>query len=84
MGAHETPIGRLPRTGDLDIGGLSLTPEQLALLLTVDAEIWREEAALIPSAYEKFGERLPPELWAQYEALLARLDEVGAPQAAVA
>ena len=63
--ARETAIGRLPKTGDLDVGGLSLTPEQLSLLLTVDAEVWREEASLIPAAYEKFGERLPAELWAQ-------------------
>ena len=84
VGAQETPIGRLPRTGDLDTGGLTLTPEQLTLLLTVDAEIWREEAALIPAAYQKFGERLPAELWAQYEALVTRLDQARAPQAAVA
>ncbi len=73
VGARDTAIGRLPEMGDLDIGGLALTQEQLDLLLTVDAEVWREEAALIPAAYERFGERLPGELWAQYDALLGRL-----------
>jgi len=72
-GALDTPIGRLPAPGSLDVGGLSLTGEALDLLLTVDAEVWREEAALIPAAYERFGERLPDELWRQYEALLERL-----------
>ncbi len=84
VGARETAIGRLPQMGDLDIGGLALTQEQLDLLLTVDAEVWREEAALIPAAYERFGDRLPNELWAQYEALVDRLGEAKAPQAAVA
>jgi phosphoenolpyruvate carboxykinase (GTP) len=84
VGARETPIGRLPEPGDLDVGGLSLTPEQLSLLLTVDREVWREEASLIPPAYEKFGERLPSELWGQYEALVARLAKAEVPEEAVA
>ncbi len=84
VGARDTAIGRLPEVGDLDVGGLALTQEQLDLLLTVDAEVWREEAALIPAAYERFGERLPDELWTQYESLVGRLGEAKAPQAAVA
>ena len=55
------------------MSGLGLSYGQLELLLTVDADIWREEAGLIPAAYEKFGERLPRELWRQYEALVERL-----------
>ncbi len=73
VGANDTPIGRLPKVEDLDVAGLSLTDDQLKLLLTVDSDVWREEAALIPAAYEKFGERLPKELWGQYEALVSRL-----------
>jgi len=69
----ETPIGRLPAAAELDVSGLDLTAEQLGLLLSVDAEIWRQEAGLIPPFYEKFGERLPKALWAQYEALVKRL-----------
>jgi len=84
VGAKDTPIGRLPETGDLDVGGLTLSAEQLDLLLTVDPEIWREEAALIPPAYEKFGDRLPNELWRQHKALVARLAQSEALKAAVA
>jgi phosphoenolpyruvate carboxykinase (GTP) len=75
VGAAASPIGLLPEIADIDISGLSLTPEQMTLLLTVDPEIWREEAALIPAAYEKFGERLPDELWGEYQALVARLGQ---------
>jgi phosphoenolpyruvate carboxykinase (GTP) len=71
--AVETPIGRLPAKGSLDTSGLGLTPEQLELLLSVDVEIWRKEAALIPPFYERFGEHLPKALWAEYEALTQRL-----------
>jgi phosphoenolpyruvate carboxykinase (GTP) len=74
VGAKDTPIGRVPKSGDLDLAGLNLSAAHLDLLLDVDVETWREEAALIPAAYDRFGERLPPELWAQYDALQARLD----------
>ena len=71
--AVDTPIGRLPTRESLDLSGLTLTDAQLDLLLSVDADIWTQEAALIPAAYEKFGERLPKALWAEHEALSARL-----------
>ncbi len=71
--AVDTPIGRLPTREALDLSGLELSRAQLDLLLTVDPAIWREEAALIPPAYEKFGERLPAALWEQLDALNARL-----------
>jgi len=71
--AVDSPIGRLPARNALDLTGLDLTEAQLDLLLTVDPEIWRAEAALIPPAYETFGARLPPALWEQLAALGARL-----------
>jgi phosphoenolpyruvate carboxykinase (GTP) len=71
----ESPIGRLPAAAELDVSGLNLTADQLDLLLSVDREIWRQEAALIPPFYEQFGERLPKALWTQYEALVKRLAE---------
>jgi phosphoenolpyruvate carboxykinase (GTP) len=78
----ETPIGRLPKAGELDISGLSLTDEQMALLLSVDPQIWRQEAALIPPFYERFGDTLPKALWEQYEALVKRLQAAPAMAAA--
>ncbi|HEX8570820.1 MAG TPA: phosphoenolpyruvate carboxykinase (GTP), partial [Caulobacteraceae bacterium] len=76
--AVETPIGLLPTRESLDTSGLDLSAEQLDLLLTVDAAVWKEEASLIPSGYEKFGDRLPQELWREYENLLERLDRAEA------
>ncbi len=72
-GAIDTPIGRLPTPESLDLTGLDLTDAQLDLLLTVDADIWTREAALIPPAYERFAERLPKALWDEHAALVARL-----------
>ena len=71
--AVDTPIGRLPVKEALDLSGLSITDAALETLLSVDAEVWAEEAALIPDAYARFGDRMPAELWSQYEALTQRL-----------
>ena len=71
--AVDTPIGRLPTQASLDVSGLALTQEQLDLLLSVDAEIWTEEAALIPPDYAKFGDSLPQALWDEHTALTKRL-----------
>jgi len=46
--AVDTAIGRLPTAESLDLTGLSLTDDDLDILLTVDPDVWREEAALIP------------------------------------
>ncbi|HET9159825.1 MAG TPA: phosphoenolpyruvate carboxykinase (GTP) [Caulobacteraceae bacterium] len=77
--AQDTAIGRLPTKESLDLSGLSLSDDQLRILLTVDEEVWREEASLIPAGYEKFGDHMPAQLWSEYDALVARL---GAPSAA--
>jgi phosphoenolpyruvate carboxykinase (GTP) len=72
--ATETAIGNVPATDALDLDGLDLTDEQVELLLTVDNEAWRAEAAKIAKDYEKFGERLPQQLRTQLAELHARLD----------
>jgi phosphoenolpyruvate carboxykinase (GTP) len=71
--AVDTPIGRLPTVDSLDLEGLDLKPEHLDHLLTVDAEIWTHEAALIPAFYDRFGDRLPQALRDEHAALVERL-----------
>jgi phosphoenolpyruvate carboxykinase (GTP) len=82
--AVDTPIGRLPAAEALDLAGLTLTPEAIELLCSVDPAVWRDEATLIPAFYERFGERLPAALWAEYEALIERLEDADAPTQKVA
>jgi len=76
--AVDAPVGRLPTKAALDLSGLSLTDADLDILLDVDADVWTEEAALIPAFYEKFGDRLPKALWGQHAALTKRLEEARA------
>ena len=76
--AVDTPIGRLPAEGSLDVKGLSIDPQTLRLLTTVDVSVWKGEAALIPDAYARFGSHLPPELQAQHDRMVDRLEAAGA------
>jgi phosphoenolpyruvate carboxykinase (GTP) len=69
----ETPIGILPAKGALDTKGLDLSEADLDFLLTVDKDVWREEAALVPEHLNTFGEHTPKELWDEYRALVRRL-----------
>jgi phosphoenolpyruvate carboxykinase (GTP) len=71
--AVETPIGRLPAPGSLDLSGLSFDPDELATLTGVDVEGWLKEIPLIRGWYARFGDRLPPELAAQVDDLEDRL-----------
>ena len=71
--ATETPIGNVPTRDALDLDGLDLTDEQIATLLAVDTEAWREEAAQITPHYERFGDHLPKPLWGELTKLQERL-----------
>jgi phosphoenolpyruvate carboxykinase (GTP) len=72
-GATETPIGNVPARDALDLTGLDLTDDQLDVLLTVDVDTWREEAALVTPHYERFGSHTPQPLWDELAKLQQRL-----------
>jgi phosphoenolpyruvate carboxykinase (GTP) len=71
--ATETAIGKVPTADALDTSGLDLTEEQLATLLTVDNDAWRDEADGITPHYERFGDHLPKALWDELGQLRQRL-----------
>jgi phosphoenolpyruvate carboxykinase (GTP) len=71
--AQETPIGRLPAKGALDLEGLDVPPEDLETLMHVDAAAWRAEVEGIREYFAQFGDRLPARLTAQLDALEQRL-----------
>jgi phosphoenolpyruvate carboxykinase (GTP) len=72
--AQDTAIGRLPTKAAFDIDGLDIDDRAFDVLLSVDVDVWRQEAALIPDFLRTFGDRMPAEIWDEHAALLARLD----------
>jgi phosphoenolpyruvate carboxykinase (GTP) len=71
--AVSSPIGYLPAPGAIPTEGLDVSDEDMAELLRVDVEEWKAESEHIAGYYEEFGDRVPPQLLAQLEALRRRL-----------
>ncbi|MEX2291296.1 MAG: phosphoenolpyruvate carboxykinase (GTP) [Mycobacteriales bacterium] len=68
-----TPIGVLPAAGELYLDGLDVPERDLDLLLSVDVEVWKQEAALMPEYFGQFGDRLPQAIADEHAALVERL-----------
>jgi phosphoenolpyruvate carboxykinase (GTP) len=71
--AEETPIGRVPAKGALDVDGLDLSEAALERALEVDVDEWKAEIPQIQEWFEKFGDDLPAVLWTELDGLKARL-----------
>lgn len=72
--AVETPIGYVPNAEDINLEGLDdVTTETVRGLLSIDKELWLEDAAGVEELYAMFGDRLPEELAKQLAEQKARL-----------
>jgi phosphoenolpyruvate carboxykinase (GTP) len=70
---RQTPIGILPKDGELDLVGLDVPSQDLAELLRVDGNAFKKEIPDIEAHFRQFGDRLPKRLNAQLKALNERL-----------
>ncbi len=71
--ARETEIGYLPYAKDIAIDGLDLDTKVMEDLLSVDKDLWKEDAAGIREFYAQVGDRVPAELYDELKALETRL-----------
>ena len=71
--AVKTPIGHLPKTGDLDVGDLDVGESELTELLRVDVDGWKGEIPEIEAYLGKAGDRLPDRMKAQLAELKERV-----------
>ena len=71
--AIATPIGNLPRSGDMNLAGLDLADDALDELFRVDATEWRDEQAAIGEYLAGYGAHLPGELKAEWQRVAAAL-----------
>ena len=74
-GATDTPIGRVPAPGALDISGLNIGRAELDELLKVDAAAWLAEIPGIAAHYERIGGRVPREMHEELAAMERRLKQ---------
>jgi phosphoenolpyruvate carboxykinase (GTP) len=71
--AVETSIGYVPTTESINVAGLNVTRADMAELLTVNNDEWREELPRIREHYAQFNEHLPAALAAFVDDLETRL-----------
>lgn len=72
--ADQTPIGYLPTENALDLRGLTIAPEDLKELLSVDQKAWKQEVLVLKKYFNIFGKKLPAALSQELHALEARLN----------
>ena len=77
VGAKECAIGYVPNAEDIDITDLDMTKEDLAALLTIDANEWIKDVedpeTGIKKYFAQFGDMLPAEMAEELERLEANL-----------
>jgi phosphoenolpyruvate carboxykinase (GTP) len=71
--AVETPIGKLPAEGALDLRGLNVSPAAMTELLRVDTTGWKAELPSIGEHFATFGTRIPQALFEELSELEGRL-----------
>jgi phosphoenolpyruvate carboxykinase (GTP) len=67
--ASETPIGLVPTPDGLNVDGLGLGRADVERLLGVDRDEWAAEVPEMRAFFDRFGDRLPPELSRALESL---------------
>lgn len=60
--AIDTPIGYVPTTDAIDVSGLNVSTQDMAELLAVNEEDWRNEVPLIREHFAQFKDRTPERL----------------------
>jgi phosphoenolpyruvate carboxykinase (GTP) len=71
--AQKSPIGLIPKEGDLELGGIEISPGDMKELMRVEPDELRAEIPDIERHFATFGDRLPDRMKKQLEELIARI-----------
>lgn len=72
-GVVETPVGKLPQPGAINIDGLKVDLEDMRALLAIDHAGWLAEYGEIRKYLETYGDRLPGGLTEELDRVNAKL-----------
>jgi phosphoenolpyruvate carboxykinase (GTP) len=70
----ESPVGIVPRYGELNTVGIDVDQSTLDELLEIDSEAWTKEVESIQEFFEEFGERMPKQLLDELAKLESRVN----------
>ena len=69
----ETPLGLMPKKGDIDMTGLNISEARYDKLFEISKEQWGKELTDAEKFYEQFGGKVPAALKEQLEGFKKRL-----------
>ena len=75
VSGRETPVGIIPTEDELNLEGMSLEPEDLDTILSINVPRWRQEMRHREEHLAQF-EGLPDEIWAAHRRVSKALDEL--------
>jgi phosphoenolpyruvate carboxykinase (GTP) len=73
VAGRQTPVGILPAKDELELDGLSIAPEDLDTVLSIDTERWKQEMKFREQHLAQFA-NLPEEIWEAHRRIAAALD----------
>ena len=71
---RQTAVGIIPTEEELQLDGVEITPEDLATILTIDVERWRQEMGFREEHLRQF-DNLPEEIWEAHRRVSKALDD---------
>ncbi len=74
-GAAETPLGWVPRAGDIDVEGLGMSPDQVRAATGIDLAEWGPELESQGELFGKLERTLPATIRLERELLISRLKQ---------
>jgi phosphoenolpyruvate carboxykinase (GTP) len=69
----ESPVGIVPKAGELNTAGIDVNESTLDELLEIDSEAWTKEVESIREFFDEFGQRMPKQLWEELDKLDGRI-----------
>jgi phosphoenolpyruvate carboxykinase (GTP) len=73
VAGRQTPVGILPTQDELELDGLSIAPEDLDTVLSIDTERWKQEMKFREQHLAQFA-NLPEEIWEAHRRITAALE----------
>jgi phosphoenolpyruvate carboxykinase (GTP) len=74
VSGRPTPVGIVPEKDELDLDDISIAPQELETLLTIDMRRWKEEMKHREEHLLLFTD-LPEEIWQAHRRVAAELDD---------
>jgi phosphoenolpyruvate carboxykinase (GTP) len=78
VGGYETPMGWVPKAGDLDLSEFPMDSEKVDEATSINLDEWKQELTSLDAFFEQMGPNMPRVLKLQRDLMLARIETIQA------